>query len=253
MCATPHPKRTKVLGALAGDDTAHNAFTRAAVGYPTTVAAFPTAVAKKAGTVDGAPAPVANTSKAPAAREVKASKESSPATAVANTLMALVAREAKTSKECSPAMADFVAPADAEVVAEPAPVPQAPGSFHPTSVVVEIFGMEMDDLGRSCEEHRNCGEVMGEDVVVCLRKVQIQVEGREETAMAAYWVMDGVDRCHVGFLQRHMLKQATCFDEALAQVTRVFNADPTYCDTAERRTFHKNKGCCCAARIAWYK
>ncbi len=52
MCATPHPKCTKVLGALAGDDAAHNAFARAAVGYPTAVAAFPTAVAKKAGTVN---------------------------------------------------------------------------------------------------------------------------------------------------------------------------------------------------------
>jgi hypothetical protein len=35
-----------------------------------------------------------------------------------------VAREAKVLKECSPAMADFVAPVDAEVVAEPTPVLQ---------------------------------------------------------------------------------------------------------------------------------
>jgi hypothetical protein len=173
MCTTPHPKCTKVLGALAGDDAAHNAFAQGAIGYPTAVAAFPTAVVKKAGTVDGAPAPVANTSKALAAREAKASKECSPATAGANMLMAPVAREAKASKECSPAMADFFVPADAEVVAEPAPVPQAPGPFHPTGVVVEIAGTEMDDRGRSCEEHRNCGEVMGEDVAVRLRKVQI--------------------------------------------------------------------------------
>jgi hypothetical protein len=253
MCATPRPKHTKVLGVLAGDDAAHNAFARAAVGYPTAVPAFPTAVAKKAGTVNGAPALLLNTSKEPAAREAKASKEFSPAMAVANTLMVPVAREAKASKECSPAMADFVAPADAEVVAKPAPVPQAPGPFHPTGVVVEIVGMEMDDRGRSCVEHRNCGEVMGEDVVVRLRTVQIQVEGREETAIAAYWVTDGVNCCRVGFLQRHMVKQAARFNGALAQVTRVFDADPTCCDTAEHRGFHKNKGCCRAAIIAWYK
>jgi hypothetical protein len=252
MCATPHPKHTKVLGTLAGDDATHNAFARVAVGYPTAVAAFPTAVAKKDGTVDGAPAPVANTSKVPAAREGKALKECSLVTAVANMLMALVGREAKALKECSPAMADFVAPVEAEVVAKPAPVPQVPGPFHPTGVVVEIVGTEMDDWGRSCEEHRNCGEVMSEDVVVRLWKVQIQVEGREETAIAAYWVTGGIDRCHVSFLQRHMVKQATRFDGALAQVTRVFNADPTCCDTAERRAFHKNKRCCRAAIIAWY-
>jgi hypothetical protein len=150
-------------------------------------------------------------------------------------------------------MADFVMPADAEVVSKPAPVPQVPGPFHLTSVVVEIIGMEMDDRGCSCEEHRNCGEVIGKDVVVCLRKVQIQVEGREEMAIAAYWVTDGVNCCHVGFLQRHMVKQAARFDGALAQVIHVFNADPTCCNTAECRAFHKNKGCCRATIIAWYK
>jgi hypothetical protein len=251
MCATPHPKHTKVLGTLAGDDAAHTAFAWAAVGYPTAVAAFPTVVAKKAGTVNGAPAMVANTSNAPAVREAKVSKECSPATAVANTLKAPVAREVKAPKECSPMMADFVTPAD--VVAAPAPVMKVPGPFHPTSVVVEIVGTEMDDRGHSCEEHSNCGEVMAKDMVVQMRKVQIQVEGREGTAISAYWVTDGIDHCRVGFLQRHMVKQAACFDGALAQVTRVFNADPTCCDTAERRGFHKNKGCCRAAIITWYK
>jgi hypothetical protein len=183
----------------------------------------------------------------------KASKECSPATAVANTLMAPVTREAKALKECSPEMADFVVLADAEVVAEPAPVPQAPGPFHLIGVVVEIIGTEMDDRGCSCEEHRNCGEVMGKDMVVRLWKVQIQVEGREETAIATYWVTDSVDRCHVGFLQLHMVKQAARFDRALAQVTRVLNANPICCNTAKCRAFHKNKGCCHAAIIAWYK
>jgi hypothetical protein len=251
MCATPCPKHTKVLGALAGDDAAHTAFAWAAVGYPTAVAALPTAVAKKAGTVDGPPAPVANTLKAPAGREAKALKECSPATAVANMLMALVAREAKESKECSPGMADFVVPA--EVVAKPTPVLQVPGPFHPTGVVVEIVGTKMDDRGCSCEEHRNCGEVMAKDVVMCLWTVQIQVEGREEMAIAAYWVTDGVDRCHVGFLQCHMVKQAAHFDGALAQVTFFFNADPTCCNTVECRAFHKNKGCCHAGITAWCK
>jgi hypothetical protein len=47
MCATPHPKHTKVLGVLTGDDAAHTAFARAAIGYPSAVAALPTAMAKK--------------------------------------------------------------------------------------------------------------------------------------------------------------------------------------------------------------
>jgi hypothetical protein len=133
MCATPCPKRKNILGAPPGDDAAHTAFSQAAVGYPAAVAALPKAVAKMAGTVNGAPTPVANTSKAPVARETKALKECSPATAVANTSKAPVAREEKVSKECSPATADVAAPA--EVVAAPAPVAKAPGPFHPTRVV----------------------------------------------------------------------------------------------------------------------
>ncbi len=102
--------------------------------------------------------------------------------------------------------------------------------------------MEVGDRGRSCEEHpNNCGKVLAEDMVVRLWKVQIQVEGREEMGIAAYWVTDGVDCCCVGFLPRHMVKQAGCYDGALAQfITRVFNADPTCYDTVECRTCHKN-------------
>ncbi len=172
----------------------------------TAVAALPTAVGKKAGTVDCAPAPVA-----------------------------------KAPKECSLATADIAVPT--KVVAAPAPVTKAPGPFHPTGVVVEIVGTEVGDQGRSCEEHpNNCGKVLAEDVVVRLRKVQIQVAGQEETAIAAYWVTDGINRCCVRFLPCHMVKQAGCYDGALAQVTRVFNADQTCCDTAECRRFIKIEG-----------
>jgi hypothetical protein len=91
----------------------------AVVGAPAAVAALPAAVAKMSGTVNGAPALVAQTSKV------------------------LVARETKASKECDPVTADVVTPA--EVVAMPAPVAKAPGPFHLTSVVVEICGTEMGD------------------------------------------------------------------------------------------------------------
>ncbi len=99
----------------------------------------------------------------------------------------------------------------------------------------------MGDQGHSCEEHpNNCGKVLAKDMVVRLWKVQIQVEGQEETAIAANWKMDGINCYHVGFLPRHMVKQAGRYGGALAQVTRVFNADPTCCDTAKHRAFHKN-------------
>ncbi len=122
--------------------------------------------------------------------------------------------------------------------------------IHPSGIVVEIVGTEMSCQGRSCEEHEICGEVLKEDVVVRLRKIQLVVEGKEETAIAAIWVTDGIDRCRVGFIPRHMVRHAARYDGALAQVTRVFSSDPETCNSTERRLFFKNKGYCRAAIIS---
>ena len=73
-------------------------------------------------------------------------------------------------------------------------------AHHPLPIVLHIIGTEANDRSRSCEEHHCCGEVLQEDVVVRLRKVQIKARGGEETAIAAVWVTVGMDRCRVGFL-----------------------------------------------------
>ena len=68
----------------------------------------------------------------------------------------------------------------------------------------------------------------------------------EETAIAAYWVTDGVDRCRVGFLPRHCVRQAKYFDGRLVQVV-------TMCANSENprhRQFARwNRGACHAADI----
>jgi hypothetical protein len=120
--------------------------------------------------------------------------------------------------------------------------------YHPPGIVVEIVCTDAGDRGRTCEEHQvNCGIVLEEDVVVHLRKVQVVIDGREETAIAAVWVTDGIDRCRVGFLKRHMVHHAARYDGALAQVTRVLSGS---CDSAERSMDHYNRGCCLATIIS---
>ena len=133
----------------------------------------------------------------------------------------------------------------------PPDVPIAKELHHPSGVVVEIVGTELGNQGRSCEEHLNCGEVMAEDVVVRLRKVQTLVEGKEEMAIAAVWVNDSIDRCCVGFLPWHMVKHVARYGGALAQCVRVFLGDANVCDTAECSAFHRSHGFCLAAIIAW--
>ena len=70
-------------------------------------------------------------------------------------------------------------------------------------------------------------------MAVRLWKVQVMIEGSEETAIAAFWVNDRVVCCRVGFLPRHMDKHAVRNHGSLTQVTHVFIADPTCCDSAE--------------------
>ena len=50
--------------------------------------------------------------------------------------------------------------------------------------LVEIVGSQMSCRGRSCKEHKMCGdEVLKEDVDVRLRAVQLVVDGKEEKAI----------------------------------------------------------------------
>ena len=95
-----------------------------------------------------------------------------------------------------------------------------------------------------------CGSgVIEEDVVVRLRKMQIRNNiGKEETAIAAFHVTDGIDQCRVGFLPRHFVPHAFSFDGVLAQVTEVYS--PTSESLSKRKKFHHNKGCCLATLIA---
>ncbi len=83
-----------------------------------------------------------------------------------------------------------------------------------------------------------CGdEVLKEDVVVRLRAVQLVVDRKE-----VVWATEGMDRCRVGFLPRHMVRHTARYNGALAQVTRVFNGNPADCDSSEYRAYHKHHG-----------
>jgi len=145
------------------------------------------------------------------------------------------------------AMANSVAADSAAPACAVAAVAGEP--MHPSGIVIDIVGTEMSCQGRSCDEHELRGKVLKADVVVRLRKIQLMVEGKEEMAIAAIWVTDGIDRCRVGFVPRHMVQHAAKYDGALAQVTHVFSDNPEICDTTEKRMFFKNKGYCRAAII----
>ncbi|KAI2503944.1 hypothetical protein MHU86_10510 [Fragilaria crotonensis] len=119
--------------------------------------------------------------------------------------------------------------------------------LHPCGITVEIVGIGRSDRGRSCEEHDVCGAVLQEDSVVRIRHVQILNEmGNEESALAVYWISDGIDRCRVGFLPRHLTKQWQLYDGRIAQVVDVYEGSES---PTKRRKNTRNCGCCEAVLI----
>ena len=98
---------------------------------------------------------------------------------------------------------------------------EATEPIHPLGILVKTVETELSCQGRPCKEHKMCSKVLKEDVVVHLRKMQLMVEGKEETAIAAIWVRDGINCCRVGFVPCHMVRHAAQYNGALVQVTRV--------------------------------
>ena len=120
--------------------------------------------------------------------------------------------------------------------------------YHPRGDTVEIVGVNSPTNGRSCEEHRICGEVVIEDVVLRLRKVQVQMNQHKQSAIAAFWVSDGIDRCRVGYLPKAFVKNWKQYDGTLVQVIEDYSGDsdsPTKC-----QNFHRNHGLAVAVIIS---
>ena len=101
---------------------------------------------------------------------------------------------------------------------------------HLRGTIIEIIGTTVSDCGHSCEEHEACGSILAADVVVWLWRVQMVVDGKEETAIAVYLVTNCVERCRIGFLPHYMTRHANAYGGLLAQVMDVFtqlSASPT--------------------------
>ena len=65
-----------------------------------------------------------------------------------------------------------------------------------------------------------------------LFQVQIKDAGKEETALAVYWVIEGVDRCRVDFVPWHLIKHMGKHNGVSMQVTDVYSAvddKPWFC------------------------
>ena len=77
-------------------------------------------------------------------------------------------------------------------------------------------------------------------MVLHLRKVQVLINQQEQSAIAAFWVSDGIDRCHIGYLPKAYVKNWKQYDSALVQVIEVYSGDSD--SPTQHQKFHRNHG-----------
>ena len=71
---------------------------------------------------------------------------------------------------------------------------------------------------------------------------------QEPSAIAAFWVSDGIDRCRVGYLPKAYVKNWKQYDGALVQVIEVYSADSD--SLTKHQKFHRNHGLAVAVIIS---
>ena len=74
---------------------------------------------------------------------------------------------------------------------------------------LKIVGITASDRGRSCRQHKTCGDLVKEGTVLRLQHVTINIDGEEEEAIEAVEADQG---CRVGFTRRHLIKHASIYD-----------------------------------------
>ncbi len=111
-----------------------------------------------------------------------------------------------------------------------------------------IVGIRASSNGRCCEEHDVCGSVLKIDSLVWFKSVQVVINGKEQTAIAVYWVTDGVDQCCVGFLPWYTVKHKELYEGKLAQVIE-FLEESNF--PGNRAKSHRSRGVCHAAVVSY--
>ena len=77
-------------------------------------------------------------------------------------------------------------------------------------------------------------------MVLHLRKVQVLIDQQEQSAIAAFWVSDGVDRCRIGYLPKVYVKNWKQYDGTLVQAVEVYSGDSD--SSTKLQKFHRNHG-----------
>lgn len=103
----------------------------------------------------------------------------------------------------------------------------------------EIVGLRGTTNGRSCDVHACCGETLRTNDLVKFRSVGVAVGNKQERAIAAVRLEEGVERCTVGFLPVYMLFTQGDLVGKVARIEKTYQGSD---NVAEREMDHRMVG-----------
>ena len=74
------------------------------------------------------------------------------------------------------------------------------------------------------------------------------IDGKEESAIAAFWVSDGISRCRVGYLPKFHVTHWKSLQGALAQITEIYTEDSK--SPTKQQKHYRNSACAIGALIS---
>ena len=107
---------------------------------------------------------------------------------------------------------------------------------------IEIVGLHSDGNGRACESHTCCGDHVIVGDVLRLRLTIVTVNGDLERCLKAVSVVDGAEKCTVGFAPRAIISKILKEIEGDKRFIEVEELYDLSVNTFKRRKSHMNKG-----------
>lgn len=105
---------------------------------------------------------------------------------------------------------------------------------------MEILGLKENNNGRKCHMHSTCGEQVVPGCMLLLKPTIIQnTSNQAEYAIAASIMVEGVEKCRVGFVGREFHIFRSRYEHKLVEVVEVLEKSS---NTAHRRRSHANRG-----------
>jgi hypothetical protein len=115
-------------------------------------------------------------------------------------------------------------------------------------VYTEVVGLLESGNGRSCRDHVACGTVVNIGSILLLKNTTVvNQDGKNEFAIKAVLLTDGVESCTVGFIGREFHFRRFDYSDKLIEVAELLSESA---NSEHRRRSHVHRGIAICIRIS---